>query len=84
MRRLSILLLLVMVGCHTRPTAPALPRCAVNTGQLPPRCAVKTGKRPQDMTDRILGSDKYPDWLKRNYAEWIRYAYDREVPPGRR
>jgi len=36
------------------------------------------------MTDRILGSDKYADWLKRNYAEWIRYAYDLEVPPERR
>ena len=32
------------------------------------------------MTDRILPNKKYPDWLKKNYAKWIRYAYDLEEP----
>jgi len=69
MRRLSIMLLLVLSGCHTCPTTTAPP---------PQRDAGQARHRPQDMTDRILGSDKYADWLKRNYAEWIRYAYDQE------
>ena len=40
----------------------------------------QTRERPQDMTDRVLSNDKYPEWLKRNYAMWIRYAYDLEEP----
>lgn len=75
MRRLSFLLLIVLAGCHTCPTAPAPP---------PLRSTVKAGQRPQDMTDRILGDDKYADWLKRNYSEWVRYAYDLESLPERR
>lgn len=69
MRLLSVTLLLLM-GCHTCPQA-ATP--------LQRRIA-QTKDRPQDMTDRVLPDKKYPAWLKRNYAEWIRYAYDLEEP----
>jgi hypothetical protein len=70
-RFLSITLVLLM-GCHTCPKhpPPSFYRRAQNEN------------RPEDLSGRILAGD-YPDWLKRNYAMWVRYAYDREVPtPG--
>jgi len=30
------------------------------------------------MTDRILPDERFPPWLKENYSQWIRYAYDIE------
>lgn len=53
------------VGCHTcPPTPPPSPK------QFP--------DRPEDMTGKILMDEQIPDWLKLNYAEWVRYAYDKE------
>lgn len=72
MRRLmTVVLLLIATGCHTCPVAPT-PR---------QRADAQSRHRPQDMTDRVLGDKRYPEWLKKNYAEWIRYAYDLEVDP---
>lgn len=34
--------------------------------------------RPEDKSEQVITGD-YPDWLKRNYCQWIRYAYDLEV-----
>jgi hypothetical protein len=69
MRFLGIVVLLITtIGCHTCPPLPP-----------PPQRVVK--KRPQDLTDRILLDERIPDWLKRNYAEWIRYGYDLELRP---
>ena len=70
MRHVSIMILLIFVGCHT---------CPIATTPRQKRLS-QTRKRPQDMTDRILPDKKYPDWLKKNYAQWIRYAYDLEEP----
>lgn len=70
MRHLLVLLVL-MTGCHTCPKAPTPLQ----------RHLRQASERPQDMTDRLLGDKRFPDWLKRNYAEWIRYAYDIEVDP---
>lgn len=65
-----MLVIILLAGCHTCPKAPTPMQ----------RRTAQIKKRPQDMTDRILMGDKYPDWLKRNYAEWIRYSYDLEEP----
>ena len=71
MSRVLPALLIFLAGCHTCPVAPTPMQ----------RRLKQTKKRPQDMTDRVLPDDKLPEWLKRNYAEWIRYAYDLEEPP---
>jgi hypothetical protein len=65
----SLLLVVFLVGCHTCPVAPTPIQRQANA------------VRPEDMTDRILPDPRFPPWLKRSYAEWIRYAYDCE-PPG--
>lgn len=70
MRRLATAIVLYLTGCHSCPP--------VETPRQLRHC--QTANRPQDMTDRILGDKKYPKWMKRNYAEWIRYAYDLEEP----
>jgi len=70
MRRLVAAIILCTAGCFSPPVADTPRQKRIS----------QTKKRPQDMSDRILGDKKYPDWLKRNYAEWIRYAYDTEEP----
>jgi hypothetical protein len=62
-------LVLMCAGCASQPTSRPV---APHEFKVSP-------KRPQDMTDRILMDTRFPDWLKRNYAEWIRYGYDREL-----
>ena len=67
MKRLLVLTLL-LTACFAPPPKPT-------PGQ---RKLVHDRKRPQDMTDRILSDKRIPDTVKRNYAKWIRYAYDLE------
>lgn len=69
--RYWLVTLLLAAGCCTHAPAPTPMQ----------RRAEHARKRPQDMCDRILSDKRYPDWLKKNYAEWIRYAYDLEADP---
>jgi hypothetical protein len=71
MRCLVAAIIICTAGCFS-PTPPA---------ETPRQKRIsQTRKRPEDLTGRILMDKEYPDWLKRNYAEWIRYAYDLEEP----
>lgn len=67
MRRFLSLLLLLTACCSHEP----LP----SPGQWR---AKHNRKRPQDMSGRVLADKRFPSWLKKNYAEWIRYGYDLE------
>ena len=55
--------------------------CCSSEPQTPPgiRVIEQHRKRPQDMIEKVLADERIPTWLKYNYAEWLRYAYDLEV-----
>jgi len=64
----ALILLVFLAGCCTPSPRPTPLQRQFNYDK----------RRPQDMTDRVLGDERYPSWFKQNYTQWIRYAYDLE------
>lgn len=62
-----IAILIALLGCTAAPDA----------GQAPVTEMLRP-ERPEDLSNQILDNDLIPERFKRNYCDWLRYAYDQE------
>ena len=74
MRLLCVGVLILLIGCHTCPQLPAPSHTPREVYEL------QTKDRPEDLTGRIIMDERIPEWLRKNYVEWVRYGLDQEKP----